>query len=67
MPLTINLKARERLIVNGVVIEHAGQPARLLVHNNAALLREKDILTEAQASTPARRIRESGALAATTA
>ena len=56
MPLTINLKARERLIVNGVVIENAGQPARLLVHNNAALLREKDILTEAQASTPARRI-----------
>jgi|SRR5665213_574259 len=56
MPLTINLKARERLILNGVVIENAGQPARLLVHNNAALLREKDILTEAQASTPARRI-----------
>jgi flagellar biosynthesis repressor protein FlbT len=56
MPLTINLKARERLIVNGVVIENAGQPARILVHNNAALLREKDILTEAQATTPARRI-----------
>lgn len=56
MPLTINLKPRERLIVNGVVIENSGQPAQILIHNSAALLREKDILTEAQAKTPARRI-----------
>ena len=56
MPLTINLKPRERLIVNGVVIENSGQAAKILVHNTAALLREKDILTEEQANTPARRI-----------
>jgi flagellar biosynthesis repressor protein FlbT len=56
MPLTINLKPRERLIVNGVVIENSGSAAKLLVHNNAALLREKDIVTEEQATTPARRI-----------
>jgi flagellar protein FlbT len=56
MPLTINLKPRERLIVNGVVIENSGQLAKILIHNNAALLREKDIITEEQASTPARRI-----------
>ena len=56
MPLTINLKPRERLIINGVVIENSGPAAKLLVHNNAALLREKDIVTEEQASTPARRI-----------
>src|ERR1700733_274488 len=56
MPLTINLQPRERLIVNGVVIENSGQAAKFIVHNNAALLREKDILTEAQATTPARRI-----------
>ena len=56
MPLAINLRPKERLIVNGVVIENSGQPTKLLVHNNAALLREKDILTEEQASTPARRI-----------
>jgi len=56
MPLTINLKPRERLIVNGVVIENSGQIAKILIHNNAALLREKDILTEEQATTPARRI-----------
>ena len=56
MPLTINLRPRERLIVNGVVIENSGVAAKLLVHNNAALLREKDIVTEEQATTPARRI-----------
>ena len=56
MPLTINLRPKERLIVNGVVLENSGQPAKLVIHNNAALLREKDILTEEQASTPARRI-----------
>jgi flagellar biosynthesis repressor protein FlbT len=56
MPLTINLRPKERLIVNGVVIENSGQSAKLLVHNTAALLREKDILTEEQASSPARRI-----------
>ena len=56
MPLTINLKPQERLIINGVVIENAGPAAKLLIHNNAALLREKDIVTEEQATTPARRI-----------
>jgi flagellar biosynthesis repressor protein FlbT len=56
MPLTINLKPHERLILNGVVIENSGPAAKILVHNNAALMREKDILTEEQATTPARRI-----------
>ncbi|HXQ50040.1 MAG TPA: flagellar biosynthesis repressor FlbT [Stellaceae bacterium] len=56
MPLYINLKSGERLIVNGVVIENFAMPAKLLIHNNAALLREKDILTEEDANTPARRI-----------
>ena len=56
MPLTINLKPHERLIVNGVVIENSGPAAKILVHNNAALLREKDIVTEEQANTSARRI-----------
>jgi flagellar protein FlbT len=56
MPLTINLKPKERLIVNGVVIENSAAPAKILIHNTASLLREKDILTEEQASSPARRI-----------
>jgi flagellar protein FlbT len=56
MPLAINLKPNERLIVNGVVLQNSGTAAKLLIHNNASVLREKDIITEADASTPARRI-----------
>jgi flagellar protein FlbT len=56
MPLTINLKPREKLILNGVVIENSGPVAKILIHTNAALLREKDIIAEDKANTPARRI-----------
>ncbi|HXP76553.1 MAG TPA: flagellar biosynthesis repressor FlbT [Stellaceae bacterium] len=56
MPLAINLKPNERLIVNGVVLQNSGTAAKLLIHNNASVLREKDIITEADATTPARRI-----------
>jgi flagellar protein FlbT len=56
MPLTNNLKPRETHIVNAVVLENSGQVAIILVHNTASLLREKDIITEEQADTPARRI-----------
>jgi len=56
MPLAINLRPNERLIVNGVVIQNSAASAKLLIHNNAAVLREKDIITEEGANTPARRI-----------
>ena len=56
MPLTINLKPHEKLILNGVVIENSGLMAKILIHTNAALLREKDMIPEEKATTPARRI-----------
>jgi flagellar protein FlbT len=56
MPLAINLRPNERLIVNGVVLQNSGAVAKLLIHNHASVLREKDIITEADANTPARRI-----------
>ena len=56
MPLAINLRPNERLIVNGVVLQNSGTAAKLLIHNNASVLRAKDIITEADATTPARRI-----------
>jgi flagellar protein FlbT len=56
MPLAINLRPNERLIVNGVVIQNSAASAKLLIHNNAAVLREKDIITEEGANTPARRV-----------
>jgi flagellar biosynthesis repressor protein FlbT len=56
MPLTINLKPGEKLIVNGVVVQNTHHAAKLIIHNEAALLRQKDILAEPEANTPARRI-----------
>jgi flagellar biosynthesis repressor protein FlbT len=56
MPLAINLRPNERLIVNGVVIQNSAASAKLLIHNNAAVLREKDIITAEGANTPARRV-----------
>ena len=56
MPLTINLKPGEKLIVNGVVVQNSHHAAKLLIHNEAALLRQKDIIAEPDANTPARRI-----------
>jgi len=56
MPLKISLKANEKIIVNGAVMQNGDNPAQLLFHNEVSLLREKDILTEEQGSTPARRV-----------
>jgi flagellar biosynthesis repressor protein FlbT len=56
MPLTINLKPGEKIIVNGAVIQNADHSARLIFHNEASLLRQKDIIPEESANTPARRV-----------
>lgn len=55
MPLKLDLKVGEKMIVNGAVLENVGQNAKLLVRNMAAVLREKEILTEDDAVTPASR------------
>jgi flagellar biosynthesis repressor protein FlbT len=56
MPLRIALKAGEKIIVNGAVLQAGDTPATLLVHNSAALLREREIMTEERAISPATRI-----------
>lgn len=56
MPLKITLAPEEKIIVNGAVLANAGAPATLTVLNQAHILRGKDILTEAEAKTPATRI-----------
>ena len=55
MPLKLDLKVGEKLIINGAVLENVGQNAKLLVRNLAAVLREKEILTQNEAVTPASR------------
>ncbi len=56
MPLKVELKAGERIIIGGSVIRNGDARARFFVEGDAPILREKDILTAATASTPARMI-----------
>lgn len=54
MPLTLKLKSGQKIIINGAVIENAGPPALMMVHNKAAILRGKDVMTEGEADSPAK-------------
>lgn len=56
MPLTLRLEPRKKIIINGAVVENVGAATSIVVHNNANILKEKDVLTEADADTPARRV-----------
>ena len=56
MGLKIELKAGERFILGDCLVTNGDQRTRLLIEGDAPLLREKDIMTPAQANTPAKRI-----------
>ncbi|MBF0530931.1 MAG: flagellar biosynthesis repressor FlbT, partial [Deltaproteobacteria bacterium] len=56
MPLKITLKPQEKIIIAGAVLRNTKSTAQLIVENNVPILREKEILREAEADSPARRI-----------
>ena len=56
MPLKLDLKSGEKMIVNGAVLENVGPSAKILVHNMASILRDKEILSQEDAATPASRV-----------
>ncbi len=56
MPLKLSLTKGEKLIVNGAVIKNDGVDASLVFENQAHILRQKDILTNNDAKTPASRV-----------
>ena len=56
MGLKVELKPGERIILGECVITNTDQRTRLLIDGQAAILREKDILTPDRADTPAKRI-----------
>lgn len=56
MPLRLDLKPHEKLFVGGAVLVNGDSRCTLTVLNDVSILREKDILTEAQANTPCKRI-----------
>lgn len=56
MALRLSLKPGERLILGGAVIRNGESRAELMVENEVPLLRERDILSPSEATTPCRRI-----------
>ena len=56
MPLLIDFKAGDKLIINGSVLENIGSNTKILVHNKSAILREKEVLSQEDAQTPASRV-----------
>ncbi len=56
MPLKVELKPGERLIVGSSMITNGNQRARLYIEGNKPILREKDILTPQSADTPAKHV-----------
>ncbi len=56
MSLKVELKAGERLLVGNCVITNSNQRTKLFIDGKAPILREKDILTEKTANSPAKRI-----------
>src|SRR5947207_1595535 len=56
MALKVELKPGERIIIGDCVVTNHDQRTRLLIEGNAAILREKDIMTSSRADTPAKRI-----------
>lgn len=56
MPLKLDFKSGDKLVINGAVLENIGANAKILVHNESAILREKEILSVADTATPASRV-----------
>lgn len=57
MALKLSLKANERIIAGGAVLRNAtGRTVELVVENEVPLLREKEILSEAMADSPCKRV-----------
>ncbi len=56
MPLRIKLPSKEKIIINGAVIENAGEATTIILHNKVDILRRKEVMKEEDALTPSRRI-----------
>jgi flagellar protein FlbT len=56
MALKVELKAGERVIVGDSVIINDDQRTRLIIEGEAPILREKDIMTMAQADSPCKKL-----------
>lgn len=56
MPLKVELKPKERIIIGEALLINGEQRARFVIKGAVPILREKDIMMPDQADTPAKRI-----------
>lgn len=56
MSLKLHLKPHEKIIVGSAVIKCGNRSVDFTVENNVPILRQKDIMTESGATSPARRV-----------
>ena len=57
MPLSIPLPAGAKVIINGAVVQNNGSAnITLAIHNKAYILRDKEVLTQAEADSPAKEV-----------
>lgn len=56
MSLKLRLKPHEKLIIGGAVMVNGPKTAEFLIENNVPILRESDIMGEAQVTSPGRRL-----------
>lgn len=56
MSLKLRLKPEEKVLVGGAVIRNGSKATEIIIENNVPILRQKDIMTEKEANSPARRV-----------
>lgn len=56
MALRISLRPHERVIIGGAVIKNGTSPSEMTIENNVPVLRQKNIMSDADAVSPCRRI-----------
>lgn len=56
MALKITLKPHEKMIIDGAVVTNGANRCELYIENSVPILRQKDILSEKEGNSPARRI-----------
>jgi flagellar protein FlbT len=56
MSLKLRLKPDEKIIIGGAVLQNGPKASEFIVENTVPILRQKDILAERDAVSPARRV-----------
>jgi len=56
MALKVELKPHERIVIGGAVVRNGDARCRFVIEGNVPVMRERDIMTTAEANSPAKRI-----------